>query len=175
MEEVKKIDEKINLLEKERSEVKGRETEVYTRIVGYYRAVKNWNKGKREEYNHRICFSSLEHEKANSQGSDSETIAKSKVVIPFEQKNNDEISSYSYFYRKTCPNCPAVKKYLDKLEIKGKFIDADTSEGISLAKENGILSVPTVIFSNNQGKEICRARNVKELKDSIPSSMVCAV
>ncbi|MGP1521043.1 MAG: anaerobic ribonucleoside-triphosphate reductase [Treponema sp.] len=36
--------------------VKGRETEVYARIVGYYRSVRNWNKGKREEFGHRVMF-----------------------------------------------------------------------------------------------------------------------
>ncbi|HOS31099.1 MAG TPA: anaerobic ribonucleoside-triphosphate reductase, partial [Treponemataceae bacterium] len=38
------------------SQVRGTETEVYARIVGYYRSVRNWNKGKREEYNHRKQF-----------------------------------------------------------------------------------------------------------------------
>lgn len=28
-------------------------TEVYSRIVGYYRPVKNWNDGKRQEYTER--------------------------------------------------------------------------------------------------------------------------
>lgn len=32
------------------------QTEVYARIVGYYRAVKNWNNGKREEFNERKMF-----------------------------------------------------------------------------------------------------------------------
>lgn len=32
------------------------ETEVYARIVGYYRAVRNWNNGKREEFNERKMF-----------------------------------------------------------------------------------------------------------------------
>lgn len=36
------------------------ETEVYTRVVGYYRPVKMWNKGKREEYKQRVTFSPLE-------------------------------------------------------------------------------------------------------------------
>ena len=36
--------------------VKGGETEVYARIVGYYRSVRNWNKGKREEYGIRKMF-----------------------------------------------------------------------------------------------------------------------
>ena len=36
--------------------VTGRETEVYTRIVGYYRSLKNWNKGKRAEFGDRVLF-----------------------------------------------------------------------------------------------------------------------
>ena len=34
----------------------GKDTEVYARIVGYYRAVRNWNKGKKEEKKHRLAF-----------------------------------------------------------------------------------------------------------------------
>jgi len=34
----------------------GKETEVYARIVGYYRAIRNWNKGKKEEKKHRLAF-----------------------------------------------------------------------------------------------------------------------
>jgi len=30
--------------------------EVYSRIVGYYRPVKNWNKGKREEFKQRKTY-----------------------------------------------------------------------------------------------------------------------
>lgn len=39
----------------------GEETEVYSRIVGYYRPVQNWNRGKRSEYNERKTFSLGEH------------------------------------------------------------------------------------------------------------------
>ena len=39
------------------SDVHGTETEVYARIVGYYRAVKHWNKGKRDEFDMRKMFS----------------------------------------------------------------------------------------------------------------------
>ncbi|MBN2567462.1 ribonucleoside triphosphate reductase [Candidatus Woesearchaeota archaeon] len=34
----------------------GKETEVYSRVVGYYRPVQNWNAGKREEYKHRAEY-----------------------------------------------------------------------------------------------------------------------
>ncbi|CCO23287.1 ribonucleoside triphosphate reductase [Maridesulfovibrio hydrothermalis] len=35
----------------------GKEAEVYTRIVGYYRPVNRWNKGKQEEYRERTEYS----------------------------------------------------------------------------------------------------------------------
>jgi ribonucleoside-triphosphate reductase len=34
----------------------GEETEVYARIVGYYRPVKNWNPGKKSEYRDRAAY-----------------------------------------------------------------------------------------------------------------------
>jgi len=35
----------------------GKETEVYSRIVGYFRPIKNWNSGKQEEFKDRLEFS----------------------------------------------------------------------------------------------------------------------
>lgn len=34
----------------------GKECEVYSRIVGYHRPVKNWNKGKKAEFKDRKVF-----------------------------------------------------------------------------------------------------------------------
>ena len=31
-------------------------TEVYSRVVGYYRPVQQWNKGKQAEYHDRVTF-----------------------------------------------------------------------------------------------------------------------
>ena len=31
-------------------------TEIYSRVVGYYRPVQNWNKGKTEEFKDRQSF-----------------------------------------------------------------------------------------------------------------------
>ena len=38
------------------SEKCGAATEVYSRVVGYFRPVKNWNKGKKEEFKERKTF-----------------------------------------------------------------------------------------------------------------------
>ncbi len=34
----------------------GKEMEIYSRVVGYYRPVQNWNKGKKEEFTLRKTF-----------------------------------------------------------------------------------------------------------------------
>ena len=34
----------------------GRDTEVYSRIVGYFRPVANWNKGKQQEFVDRKTY-----------------------------------------------------------------------------------------------------------------------
>lgn len=39
--------------ENEKTKVKAVKTEIYSRVVGYYRPVKNWNRGKKEEFRDR--------------------------------------------------------------------------------------------------------------------------
>lgn len=43
----------------------GAETEVYSRVTGYFRPVKNWNRGKREEFKDRKPYSVEADCKAN--------------------------------------------------------------------------------------------------------------
>ena len=50
------IDREIAQKREQLQNVEGTETEVYTRIVGYYRSLKNWNRGKRDEYFKRTPF-----------------------------------------------------------------------------------------------------------------------
>lgn len=53
---LKEIDEQIAQVRSELENVHGTQTEVYARIVGYYRAVRNWNKGKADEFKKRKMF-----------------------------------------------------------------------------------------------------------------------
>lgn len=50
------LDEQIARLKSELENVRGTQTEVYARIVGYYRAVRNWNRGKADEFKKRKMF-----------------------------------------------------------------------------------------------------------------------
>ena len=57
MRSVAEIDSEIERVKQEMEDERGTECEVYARIVGYYRSIRNWNKGKREEYGKRVVFS----------------------------------------------------------------------------------------------------------------------
>ncbi len=53
----------IEKLEQELANVKGTECEVYSRIVGYFRPIKQWNNGKQEEFFERAMFDVLTEER----------------------------------------------------------------------------------------------------------------
>ncbi len=74
MRKIEEIDRDIEQVKQDLESVHGTGTEVYARIVGYYRSVRNWNKGKREEYDHRLMFSS-ENERIESSSEELKTCA----------------------------------------------------------------------------------------------------
>ena len=63
----------------------GEETEVYTRIVGYYRPVKNWNHGKKLEYRERKTFNIAYDKMLGSEKPDS----KAEYVNSYSAKEDE--------------------------------------------------------------------------------------
>jgi len=53
---VKQIDKEIREKKKQLKKIKGIDCEIYTRIVGYYRPVKQWNYGQVEQRKNRKNF-----------------------------------------------------------------------------------------------------------------------
>jgi anaerobic ribonucleoside-triphosphate reductase len=45
----------------------GEKCDVYSRIVGYFRPVNNWNKGKKQEFDDRKMFNLGEERKENNE------------------------------------------------------------------------------------------------------------
>jgi ribonucleoside-triphosphate reductase len=146
------------------NDVHGNETEVYARIVGYYRAVKHWNNGKKDEFFQRKMFT-LEDSKEYDITAPSElqTKVEESTATPKALTEDSDIVSYKLYTRERCPNCPPVKAYMDKVEIEGHSIDVDTEEGLADAAENGVFATPTVIFYNANGVECARSHTVEEL------------
>ncbi len=174
MKESVQITNEIKELKEQLSSFKGTETEVYTRIVGYYRSVRNWNKGKREEYNHRLLFDNPEDETEMDKNLKLEFSPVKKEKKGTKNAVAD-IANYQYYYRDTCPNCPPVKNYIADLTIGGTELNVDSDTGRENAVKNNVLATPTVIFFDNNGMEILRANGLEKLKEvSIPETTLAS-
>ena len=118
------------------------ETEVYSRITGYYRPLKNWNNGKQEEFKDRAEYV-LNEEQFNQ--AFKTKLEESKVIenAKFEVEKNKLI----LFTTANCPNCKMVKAFLEKEKIEYDIIEADKE--INLSKDYEINLVPTLIVSKD--------------------------
>jgi len=128
------------------SSVKGTPAEVYSRIVGYYRSVRNWNKGKREEYGERQLYRINES-----------YAAVSPQPVPTEE------SLLLLFIRASCPACPPAKAAAGKLGIPVELVNADTAEGMAEAVRRNVMSTPTAILVSAGGEELARAGNAETI------------
>ena len=154
MRTLEEVNSEILNLKMELKDIKGTETEVYTRIVGYHRAVSNWNKGKKEEYFNRVTFK-FDDEKINEMNLFLNNYNQEGVVEIKPQKETVNISSqvafYKLFYSQYCHNCPPVKDFLKKINIPGEEIDVSLDLGLNISREYNIMSTPTVIlFDGNE-------------------------
>ena len=196
---LKELDEQIAQVRSELENVHGTQTEVYARIVGYYRAVRNWNKGKADEFKKRKMFELNCDERPDEVSSRPKLSAENLSESPqkeldlrdsalyaistnsaenaqpeteigqseifYDTASSQRISSYELFARKTCPNCPPVKKFVLGLSLQGSVVDVDTEKGLSEAAVKGVFSAPTVIFYDERGKEVSRAHNVPDIEE----------
>jgi ribonucleoside-triphosphate reductase len=124
-------------------QAEGTPTEVYSRIVGYYRSVRNWNRGKRAEYGDRALFE-LPAEPAAGGGAPRPAAPASRVLL---------------FVRAACPACPGAKAAASKLGLPVEYVDADAVSGLEAAERHNVLSTPTAILLAADGREIARARD----------------
>jgi hypothetical protein len=154
---LEQIETEIAEVRHELAEVKGTETEIYTRIVGYYRSLRNWNKGKKEEYGQRVAF--------EPDVSTPPTERKTPPAAAESPVAQASVSSYSYFFRKSCPNCPPVAELINRLPLSGAAVDVDSEEGQAEALAVGVMSTPTVVFYDQNGQSVFQGRNVGTIKD----------
>ena len=115
---IAEIDKEIEETKEALKNVHGTETEVYARIVGYYRAVKHWNKGKRDEFDQRKMFTLEASKEYDITEADKpcECSAPSKITKADTAVTSDLKSvTYEIYTRATCPNCPPVKEFVSHL------------------------------------------------------------
>ena len=133
----------------------GENTEVYSRITGYYRPVQNWNVGKTAEFRDRKTYD-IEHSvMANSHAIDRGV---TEACEP-------EVRRLMLFTTKTCPNCKMAKMMLDKAGIEYDAIDAE--ENVELTLSMGVKKAPTLFVPSEDGYEVYS--NASEIKGWIES------
>ena len=119
----------------------GLDTEVYSRITGYYRPIRNWNDGKCKEYEMRKEYNlKCSH-------------------LPKEKKAEKE-NMIMLFGTKTCPNCKMAKTVLDKSKVDYKYIDAE--DNADLTKKYGVKQAPTLVILKDGKPEL--VKNLSNIK-----------
>ena len=132
----------------------GKETEVYSRITGYYRPLKNWNAGKTQEFKERKEYDAMTSMNVHTEKSDV-VIRDNDCECKSEYKPEGEIL---LFATKTCPKCKMAEMMLDKANISYKIIDAE--ENVELTKSYHVTEAPTMIIPN--GQKIENPSNIKK-------------
>lgn len=136
----------------------GEETEVYSRITGYYRPVKNWNDGKTEEFKERKLYD-MSSSKLTHIGPRSD---KDNAKVVRAGAAEDQIL---LFTTKTCPNCKMAKGFLDDANVQYRVINAEENTG--LVKQFKVMSAPTLItVENGDVERYVNASNIRKYAES---------
>ena len=64
----------------------------------------------------------------------------------------------------------AVKEFMKGVELDGDVIDATTNEGIEEARKFQVMSVPTILFFDENDKRVSKATSIEEVKRIIEDS-----
>lgn len=140
----------------------GKATEVYSRITGYYRPVRNWNDGKSSEFENRKTYEPeelfsvnrnlLEEAGVEMPRVGTQTLGRAnRVEAP---KSNSDAEKVILVTTKTCPNCQAAKNYLNQAGIEYDVILADEADGAEIAVQYNISAAPTLIVQSGEEAEL---------------------
>jgi ribonucleoside-triphosphate reductase len=166
--------------------VQGTPTEVYSRIVGYYRSVRNWNAGKREEFGRRKEYSFPQSQPWEA-SRDAAPVAGSASRTP-EYPPGEALGprpdamagpsaaltrpvSYILFTRPSCHQCPPVREYMAGTRLLGQIVDVDSDEGPDLARAYEVMATPTVVLLDADGEEVARGYTRSQLMAYIAPAM----
>ena len=114
----------------------GKPTEVYSRITGYYRPVKNWNIGKTEEFRERKTYDIGNSHLGHGRPEPGPACGSAEK----EQCPGDRILLFTTSH---CPNCKAIKPVLQNSGIIYDEVNAE--EHPEEAVRYGVMQAPTLI------------------------------
>ncbi len=142
----------------------GKETEVYSRITGYYRPVKNFNDGKSQEFKDRKVYNI-----ANSVLKRNGVPTGSPLTVSAPAEAAGEVM---LFATKTCPNCKMAATFLEKAGISYKKLIAD--EEAELVAKYGVKQAPTLIVPNGDSFDrIVNVSNIRKFTEEVAMKGGC--
>ena len=118
----------------------GKEAEVYSRITGYYRPVKNWNDGKAQEFKDRKVYD-ISHSHLRRAG-----MAGSPVTAEGYTARPKAGGALMLFATRTCPNCRQAEEQLNRAGIPYRKVLAE--ENPDLTVRYGVRQAPTLVAEN---------------------------
>ena len=140
----------------------GKDAEVYSRITGYYRPVKNWNDGKSQEYKDRKVYN-IANSMDNFEG-------KEVVEEVVEETCNILEDGIYLFTTATCPNCRMAKNFLAQANVQFKEVLA--TDNPELTKSLNVTQAPTLVVVREG--QVSLIENVSNIRKFIETELVVA-
>ena len=141
----------------------GKEAEVYSRITGYYRPVKNWNDGKTQEFRDRKVYD-ISRSTLRRAGA-----AGSQVTVEGHVAQKPPAGELLLFATRTCPNCAQAERLLEEAGIPFRKVLAE--EEPDLAVRYGVRQAPTLVADGGQAPvKVVGLGNVRKfIEDNRPA------
>ncbi len=144
----------------------GKETEVYSRITGYYRPVKNWNVGKSQEFKDRLVYNVGTSVLKGTVKEAPIRLQPLQVTEPAAAPAPAAVSGkVILFSRMTCPNCRVAEQLLGKAGVEYEKLIADDNKDLCL--KYGVKGAPTLVIAD--GENHVNYYSVPEIKKYIAS------
>ena len=125
----------------------GKETEVYSRITGYYRPVKNWNVGKSQEFKDRLVYNVATSQlKGTVKEAPAQVVCEAPAPVETPAPAVPAGGKILLFSRVTCPNCRVAEQLLNKAGVAFEKLIAD--EHVELCKQYGVKGAPTLVITD---------------------------
>ena len=133
-----------------------REAEVYSRITGYYRPVKNWNDGKSQEFKDRKVYDTMRSGVLLNRGAAAGAQAVGRPAVQEKEDHSAAAVNASdtapvkaadgiptMYVKNHCPKCKGAEQRFKINKVEYKVVNC--SEHMDIARELGITQTPTII------------------------------
>ena len=143
----------------------GNDTEVYSRITGYYRPVQNFNDGKAQEFKDRRVYdvANSHFEKSKRTVDHAHCACGCKEEKPAVAVDGD--AKFLLFATKTCPKCKIAAQLLDKKGIAYEKLFVEDNREFATKLE--LKQAPTLVIQ--KGDEFEKIADLPAVKEFIES------